>query len=221
MYIHIYRYMYTYIYIYIYIYTHTHMHGCNWHKKRNDCLRNSLPVYLGHTIYEIRISSFYPKKIKKGDIVHTQNDTLRNSFSVYLEIGHVIPRKREKKKIPHLRADTVVGNARDFQSGLWHFANVQSWSTDGHDPEPLVLQPVPWKMRLRMLVGILIEILNDGGDFSQLVEIEKLKFLCISRYKFKLRFWLNLNSSVSPGTNSNRDFEFAVDSNLLTIQDFD
>ena len=26
------------------------------------------------------------------------------------------------------------------------------------------------------------------GDFSQLVEIEKLKFLCISRYKFKLRF---------------------------------
>jgi len=26
------------------------------------------------------------------------------------------------------------------------------------------------------------------GDFSQLVEIEKLKFLFISRYKFKLRF---------------------------------
>jgi len=24
------------------------------------------------------------------------------------------------------------------------------------------LQPVPWKMRLRMLVGILIEILNGG-----------------------------------------------------------
>ena len=59
------------------------------------------------------------------------------------------------------------------------------------------------------------------GDFSQLVEIEKLRFLRISRYKFKLRFWLNLNSSVSPGTNSNRDFRFAVDSNLTTIQDFD
>jgi len=26
----------------------------------------------------------------------------------------------------------------------------------------LLLQPVPWKMRLRMLVGILIEILNGG-----------------------------------------------------------
>ena len=26
------------------------------------------------------------------------------------------------------------------------------------------------------------------GDFSQLVEIEKLRFLRISRYKFKLRF---------------------------------
>jgi len=26
------------------------------------------------------------------------------------------------------------------------------------------------------------------GDFSQLVEIEKIKFLCISRYRFKLRF---------------------------------
>jgi len=34
------------------------------------------------------------------------------------------------------------------------------------------------------------------GDFSQL-EIEKLKFLRISRYKFRLKFWLNLNSSVS------------------------
>jgi len=41
------------------------------------------------------------------------------------------------------------------------------------------------------------------GVFSQLVEIEKLKFLCISRYKFKLRFWLNLNFFGSPGTNSN------------------
>jgi len=44
------------------------------------------------------------------------------------------------------------------------------------------------------------------GDFSQLVKIEKLKFLGISRYKFELRFWLNLNSSVSRGTNPNWDF---------------
>jgi len=59
------------------------------------------------------------------------------------------------------------------------------------------------------------------GDFSQLLEIEKLEFLSISRYKFKLRFCLNLNSSVFPGTNSNCDFGFAVDQNLPTIQGFD
>ena len=59
------------------------------------------------------------------------------------------------------------------------------------------------------------------GDLSQLVEIEKLKFIGISRYKFKLKFWLNLNSSVSPSSNSNCDFSFAVDKNLLSIQDFD
>jgi len=47
------------------------------------------------------------------------------------------------------------------------------------------------------------------GDFSQLVKIEKLKFLGISRYKFELRFWLNLNSSVSRGTNSKVDFGWA------------
>ena len=47
------------------------------------------------------------------------------------------------------------------------------------------------------------------GDFSQLVEIEKLIFVGISRYKFKLRFWLNLNTSVFPSTNSNCDFDFA------------
>ena len=45
------------------------------------------------------------------------------------------------------------------------------------------------------------------GDYSQLVKIEKLEFLCISRYKLKLRFWLNLNTSVSCGTNSNPDFD--------------
>jgi len=44
------------------------------------------------------------------------------------------------------------------------------------------------------------------GDFSQLVKIEQLKFLGISRYKFELRFWFNLNSSVSRGTNSSIDF---------------
>ena len=31
------------------------------------------------------------------------------------------------------------------------------------------------------------------GDFSQLVKIEKLEFLSISRYKFKSRFWFDLN----------------------------
>jgi len=74
------------------------------------------------------------------------------------------------------------------------------------------IQPVPWKMKTR----------NDRrnanrnpewlGHFGQLVEIEKPKFLFTSRYKFKLRCWLNLNSSVSPGTNSNRDFGVAVKS---------
>jgi len=32
------------------------------------------------------------------------------------------------------------------------------------------------------------------ADFSQLVKIEKLKFLGISLHKFEVRFWLNLNS---------------------------
>jgi len=41
--------------------------------------------------------------------------------------------------------------------------------------------------------------------FSQLVKIEKIKFLGISRYKVELRFWLDLNSEVSSGTNSNWD----------------
>ena len=35
------------------------------------------------------------------------------------------------------------------------------------------------------------------GDFSQLVKNEKLKFLGVSRYKFELRFWLNLNFCIS------------------------
>ena len=60
-------------------------------------------------------------------------------------------------------------------------------------------------MRLEMLVGMQIEILNPGEIFSELVKIENLKFLGISRYKFEMRFWLNLNSSVSRGTNSNPD----------------
>jgi len=48
------------------------------------------------------------------------------------------------------------------------------------------------------------------GDFSQQVGIEKLKFIGISRHKFKLRFWLNLNPSVSPSTTSNCDFSCEV-----------
>jgi len=44
------------------------------------------------------------------------------------------------------------------------------------------------------------------GDFSQPVKIEKFKFLGISWYKVELRFGLDLNSEVSRGTNSNRDF---------------
>jgi len=44
------------------------------------------------------------------------------------------------------------------------------------------------------------------GDFSQLVKIEEIRFLGISRYKVELRFWLDLNSEVSRGTNSNWDF---------------
>jgi len=44
------------------------------------------------------------------------------------------------------------------------------------------------------------------GDFSQLVKIEKIKSLDISRYKVEVRFWLDLNAEVSCGTNSNWDF---------------
>ena len=44
------------------------------------------------------------------------------------------------------------------------------------------------------------------GDFSQLVKIEKIKFLGVSPYKVEVRFWLDLNSEVSRGTNSNWDF---------------
>jgi len=52
------------------------------------------------------------------------------------------------------------------------------------------------------------------GDFRQQVKIGKIKFLGISRYKVKLRFWLDLNSEICRGTNSNWDFfwfEFVVD----------
>jgi len=44
------------------------------------------------------------------------------------------------------------------------------------------------------------------GDFSQLVQIEKIKSLSISRYKVELRLWLDLNSEESRSTNSNWDF---------------
>ena len=43
-------------------------------------------------------------------------------------------------------------------------------------------------------------------DFSQLVKIEKLKFLGILRHKFEVRFCFNVTSSVSRCTNLNRDF---------------
>jgi len=43
-------------------------------------------------------------------------------------------------------------------------------------------------------------------DFSQQVKIGKVKFLGVSRYKFKLRIWLNLNSSVFRDKNSNSNF---------------
>jgi len=52
-------------------------------------------------------------------------------------------------------------------------------------------------------------------NFSQLVKIEKLEFLGISRNKFELRFWSNLNSSVSRGTNSNPDFSLMWSCNWL------
>ena len=44
------------------------------------------------------------------------------------------------------------------------------------------------------------------GDFCQLVKIEKMKFLGMSQYKVELRFWWELNSEVSRGTNSDWDF---------------
>jgi len=44
------------------------------------------------------------------------------------------------------------------------------------------------------------------GDFSQLVQIQKIKFFGISWYPIELRFSLDLNSAVSRVTNSNWDF---------------
>ena len=44
------------------------------------------------------------------------------------------------------------------------------------------------------------------GYFSQQVKVEKIKFLGISRYKVEMGFWLDSNSEVSCGTNSNWDF---------------
>jgi len=82
------------------------------------------------------------------------------------------------------------------------------------------VHPVPWKMRLEMIVELQIESWMVRR-FRSIAEIGNSKFLCISRYKFELRFWFNLNSSESPGANLNCDFGFAVDWNLPTIQDFD
>ena len=44
------------------------------------------------------------------------------------------------------------------------------------------------------------------GKVSQLVKIERIKSLGISRYKGELRFWLDLSSEIFRGTNSNWDF---------------
>ena len=63
-----------------------------------------------------------------------------------------------------------------------------------------LLQPVPWKMRLWMLVGILIEILN-GGEI--LVNYPKSR---------------NSISTVSRGTNSNWDFDWIWIPLYLPIQ---
>ena len=41
------------------------------------------------------------------------------------------------------------------------------------------------------------------GDFSQLVQIQNIKFFGISWYPIELRFSLDLNSAVSRVTNSN------------------
>jgi len=46
------------------------------------------------------------------------------------------------------------------------------------------------------------------GDFSQLVKIEKIKFLGISWYKVKLKRWFDLNSEVCCGTNSKWDLVY-------------
>jgi len=54
-----------------------------------------------------------------------------------------------------------------------------------------------------MVEKMQIEILNSGKIFNQLVKIEKINFLGISRYKVELRFRLDLNSEVSRGTDSN------------------
>jgi len=63
-----------------------------------------------------------------------------------------------------------------------------------------LLQPVSWKMRLEIAAARFLEDETRNsernanrnpewwGDFSQLVKIEKIKFLGISRYKVELRF---------------------------------
>jgi len=51
-----------------------------------------------------------------------------------------------------------------------------------------LLQPVPWKMRLEMVKRNANRNPEWWGDFSQLVKIEKTKFLGISPYKVEWRF---------------------------------
>ena len=74
----------------------------------------------------------------------------------------------------------------------------------------LAVQPVPWKIRFEMFVGMQIEILNGGeilvnssksrnSNFSvsrgthSNWDFGRSDFLRISRYKFKSRFWFDLN----------------------------
>ena len=55
--------------------------------------------------------------------------------------------------------------------------------------------PVPEKMRLEMVIRMQIANLHGGEILANEVRIKKIEFLGISRYKFKLRFGFNLNSS--------------------------
>jgi len=80
---------------------------------------------------------------------------------------------------------------------------------------------VPEKIRFAMLIEMRIEILHGFEISASWSKSRNTNSFCISRYKFKLRFWLNWDPSVSRSTNSNWDFGFAVDWILTTIVDID